>query len=321
MNIVGSGTVNGKIYGSAVLGTLRPTSTGGIEIDLLNGGNSLTAFTGSEVATVQIVLRSDTAESWYVNNPILAAGEIGYNNEDKQLFVGDGVTAYQDFTNEHYIVHWDEFQSILSTYDSSISTLQSDLSTAQSDISALQTKTNGQDTFLSQLQQGLNDAVADISSLQSDISSEASTRSTAVTSLQGQIDAINTSLSDGLLKKFEVEISLDQIDGLAENNIEIITPSSGKYIMPLHSSAIADSLNLSSGQSAIRLKNQNDINTYKDLLIDDTSALNGLFMFDVNKDPSLLFTVDEKMILYFTLGNTWVGASGTLRLIIFYMEV
>lgn len=306
MTLIGSGTITRKLVGSATLGTLRPTTTGGIEIDLLEGGDSTSAFTGESPATVQITIRKDIEESWYVNNPILGDGELGYNTEAKQLFIGDGVTAYRDYTDANYIVHWDEFQSALN------------------DIGALQSKTDGQDTFLSQLQLGLNDVVDTLSTQQSDLTdlgSEVSTLqsdlTTNISGLQGQIDT----LSGASIKRFELSINLADIDGVAENNIEIIAPTSGKAIMPLHACSLIVSDNLSAGQSSIKIKSENDNDIFEWLIIADDGSWNGLTMMQLQRTPMPLSGIDGKVYLYFTLGDTWTGANGTLKLTIFYMEL
>lgn len=215
MTLIGSGTITRKLVGSATLGTLAPTTTGGIEIDLLEGGDSASSFGGESPATVQITIRKDTEESWYVNNPILGDGELGYNTEAKQLFIGDGVTAYRDYTDANYIVHWDEFQSALN------------------DIGALQSKTNDQDTFLSQLQLGLNDVVDTLSTQQSDLTdlgSEVSTLQSDLTSnvsaLQGQIDT----LSGGIMLRSTLQFNAADVPSVAGTPFDIITPTSGKTL-------------------------------------------------------------------------------------------
>lgn len=215
MTLIGSGTITRKLVGSATLGTLRPTTTGGIEIDLLEGGDSASSFGGESPATVQITIRKDTEESWYVNNPILGNGEFGYNTEAKQLFIGDGVTAYQDLTDANYIVHWDEFQSALN------------------DIGALQSKTNDQDTFLSQLQLGLNDVVDTLSTQQSDLTDLSSTVSSLqtdltnnVSDLQGQIDT----LSGGIMLRSTLQFNAADVPSVAGKAFDIITPTSGKTL-------------------------------------------------------------------------------------------
>lgn len=331
MTLIGIGTITRKLVGSATLGTLAPTTTGGIEIDLLEGGDSASSFGGESPATVQITVRKDTNYNWVANNTILAAGEIGYIIEDKQFFVGDGTTAYTDLTDANYIVHLDDFVSALNSFDSrftsiesNVSTLQSDLSDAQSDISALQSKTDGQDTFLSQLQQGLNDVVDDVSTQQSslnDLSSTVSSLQTDLTNnvsgLQGQIDT----LSGASMKRFELSINLADIDGSAESNIDIITPTSGKVIVPINASVLINSTNLSAGQSAIRVKSDNEANIFEEILIDDTGTWNGLTILPRQHTPIPLSGVDGHVLLYFTLGNTWAGSDGTLKLTIFYMEV
>jgi len=331
MTLIGSGTITRKLVGSASLNTLSPTTVGGIEIDLLEGGDSGSSFSGESPATVQITVRKDTNDNWVANNPILAAGEIGYIIEDKQFFVGDGTTAYTDLTDANYIVHWNDFVSALNSFDSrftsiesNVSTLQSDVSTAQSDISALQSKVDGQDTFLSQLQQGLNDVVDDVSTQQSSLNNLSNTVSSLqtdltnnVSDLQGQIDT----LSGGVMKRFELSINLADIDGVAENNLEIIVPTSGKAIMPLHACSLIVSDNLSVGQSSIKIKSENDNNIFEDLIISDDGSWNGLTIMQLPKTPAPLSGIDGKVYLYFTFGDTWTGANGTLKLMIFYMEV
>lgn len=353
MNLVGSGTVNGKIYGSATLGTLAPTTSGGTEIDLLNGGDSSTAFTGAETATVQLVIRKDTSANWNANNPILNDGELGFITDDQQFFVGDGVTAYQDLLDAHYIVHWDELTSILSGINNSISDLQSAVTGNTNDINTLDDglqqelldRANGDSTLQGQID-SLGSSVSSveaaysgiliqintldgrvdttessISTISTNLASEVTARGNADISLQGQIDTINTSLADGLLKKFEVSINLADIDSSAESNIDLILPTAGKTLMPFHASVIIDSSNTSSGESVVRLKNESDVNIFEDQLFDDTGAWNGLSVLQINRAVTPLFILDGKMLLYLTLGNSWSGATGTMKIIIFYMEV
>lgn len=38
--------------------------------------------------------RNDTAANWMAINPILAAGEIGYDRTNKKIKIGDGATAW-----------------------------------------------------------------------------------------------------------------------------------------------------------------------------------------------------------------------------------
>lgn len=38
--------------------------------------------------------RNDTAASWSSINPVLAAGEIGYDRTNKKIKIGDGTTAW-----------------------------------------------------------------------------------------------------------------------------------------------------------------------------------------------------------------------------------
>jgi len=46
----------------------------------------------------QIQLRRDTASNWSSNNPTLAEGEIGINNDNQQFKIGDGSTAWNSLS-------------------------------------------------------------------------------------------------------------------------------------------------------------------------------------------------------------------------------
>jgi hypothetical protein len=281
---------------------------------LLEGGDSASSFGGESPATVQITVRKDTNDNWVANNPILAAGEIGYNNEDKQLFVGDGVTAYQDFTNEHYIVHWDDFESALNSFDGRFTSIESNVTALQSDVSTLQSNLESSNTFISQLQEGLNDAVADISSLQSDISSEASTRSTAVTSLQGQIDAI----IGGVMKRLTIQFNASDVPSIEGAPFDIITPTSGKTLQIISACVSVVSTVPSSKSLDYTFNNgatyANPIQTIS--VLDDVNATtNGL----VNSGLPY-FAIDQPLDLLLTNGGVQAG-DAQFTLTIFYMEV
>lgn len=43
---------------------------------------------------LQIRVRRDTASAWAAANPVLAAGEIGYETNTQKMKVGDGSTTY-----------------------------------------------------------------------------------------------------------------------------------------------------------------------------------------------------------------------------------
>lgn len=307
MTLIGSGTITRKLVGSATLGTLSPTTTGGIEIDLLDGGDSSSSFTGASHATVQITVRKDTSANWASNNPVLGDGEFGYITDDKQLFVGDGVTAFNSLPNANFIVHLDDLDDSLSGINGSINAINEAYAVILTQLNSLDSRTDSLETASS--------------TLSTNLSSEATTRSTADTSLQGQIDTINTSLTDGLMKKSTLQLNLSEIDVNAESNIEIIIPTPSKAVMPLHSSVLIVSDSLSAGQASIRIKSENDINIFEDLLIDDTGAFVGLTLLKIQRDPATLSGVDGKVYLYLTLGNTWAGANGVITLTILYIEV
>ena len=48
--------------------------------------------------TVKLQVRRDTAANWESRNPILAAGEIGYDTTNKLTKIGDGTTAWNNLT-------------------------------------------------------------------------------------------------------------------------------------------------------------------------------------------------------------------------------
>lgn len=50
---------------------------------------------GDEMET-RIQIRRDTASHWNNNNPVLALGEMGFDTTNRQIRVGDGITAWQD---------------------------------------------------------------------------------------------------------------------------------------------------------------------------------------------------------------------------------
>ena len=47
-----------------------------------------------EIEKLQI--RQDTAANWESKNPVLAAGEFGYDATNKVVKIGDGTTAWKD---------------------------------------------------------------------------------------------------------------------------------------------------------------------------------------------------------------------------------
>ena len=321
MTLIGSGTITRKLVGSATLGTLSPTTTGGIEIDLLEGGDSSSSFTGESPATVQITVRKDTSANWSSNNPVLGESEIAHVTDTNQYVIGNGVDAFIDLPNTNYFASMDDLMTQIGNVSGSLAEIQSDISTLQTDLGLAETSIAGLTTSVSSLQTGVNNHESEITTLQSDVSTLQSDLTTQVSGLQGQIDTINTSLTDGLMKKYTLQLNLSEIDVNAESNIEIIIPTPSKAVMLLHSSVLIESDSLSAGQSAIRIKSENDINIFEDLIIDDTGSFVGLTLLKSQRDPATLSGVDGKVYLYITLGNTWAGANGVITLTILYMEV
>jgi len=234
MTLIGSGTITRKLVGSATLGTLAPTTTGGIEIDLLEGGDSASSFGGESPATVQITVRKDTSANWSSNNPVLGIGEFGYIIEDKQLFVGDGVTAYVDLTDSNYIVHWDDLTSALNAINNSIANLESsvigntnDIATLESDLSSAQASISGLINYVSSLQTSVNTHESEITTLQSDVSTLQSDLTNNVSDLLGQIDT----LSGGVMMKYTLQFNASDVPSIEGSPYTIITPTSGKTLL------------------------------------------------------------------------------------------
>lgn len=53
--------------------------------------------------------RRDSAANWQKNNPVLAAGEIGYDATNNRIKVGDGATAWNDLDyidTQVQIIRW-----------------------------------------------------------------------------------------------------------------------------------------------------------------------------------------------------------------------
>lgn len=317
MTLIGSGTITRKLVGSATLGTLAPTTTGGIEIDLLEGGNSSSSFTGESPATVQITVRKDTYDNWVANNPILGESEIAHVTDTNQYVIGNGVDAFIDLPNTNYFASMDDLMTQIGNVSGSLAEIQSDISTLQTDLGLAETSIAGLTTSVSSLQTSVNNHESDITDLQSTVSTLQTDLTSSVSGLQGQIDT----LSGGVMKKYELSLNLSEIDINSESNLEIIVPTSGKAIMPLHASSLIVSDNISTGESAIRIKSENDNNIFEDLNIVDDGSSNGLTLLQSHRSPATLSGIDGKVYLYFTLGNTWAGANGTLKLTIFYMEV
>lgn len=72
---------------------LDPSKT---EIALWRGYNAANAVGGGAAAgaAVPFQIREDTQANWFLQNPVLAAGELAYEKDTSFLRVGDGVTTY-----------------------------------------------------------------------------------------------------------------------------------------------------------------------------------------------------------------------------------
>lgn len=314
MNLVGSGTVNGKIYGSAMLGTLSPTSSGGVEIDLLSGGDSNSAFTGANEAVVQIKLRCDTSFNWGTNNPTLAQGEIGYSTDDKWFCIGDGINAFNDLGDSHFYVNWTDIFNFVNSQTSGINT---SIGNIQSDISTIQSNIEGINLFMSGLQSGLNDLGEDITNINDSITDLQNKDS----DLQSQIDSLSTIVTDGLLKKYTLEIPCSDIDSNSGVWIDLFAPSNGFTILPISANAqILGTTNMSSGISTIKLRSQRTPDfIFNDVIINDTDTLPySQSMVPIN---NCKIRLNDTIQLFLEYIDSWDGSNSSLKLNIFYLEV
>jgi hypothetical protein len=61
--------------------------------------------------------RRGTAEQWDLSNPVLAAGEVGFETDTNKFKIGDGVNLWEDIS---YFVSVDDFESSLDDFAPSI---------------------------------------------------------------------------------------------------------------------------------------------------------------------------------------------------------
>lgn len=300
MTLIGSGTITRKLVGSATLGTLAPTTTGGIEIDLLEGGDSSSSFGGESTATVQITVRKDTSANWSSNNPVLGIGEFGYIIEDKQLFVGDGVTAFNSLPNANFIVHLDDLDDSLSGINGSINAINEAYAVILTQLNSLDSRTDSLETASS--------------TLSTNLSSEATTRSTADTSLQGQID----DLSGGVMKKYTLQFNASDVPSVEGSPFDIITPTTGTTLVFIAACVSVTAKSPSTKRLNFEFNNdatyRNPINT-----INITDDINGTTNALIGNSKPFM-TIDQTLQL--TLINSGVqSGNAQFTLTIFYMEV
>lgn len=227
MTLIGSGTITRKLVGSATLGTLAPTTTGGIEIDLLDGGDSASSFGGESPATVQITVRKDTYANWSSNNPILGESEIAHITDTNQYVIGNGVDAFEDLPTTNYFASMDDLMTQIGNVSGSLTEIQSDISTLQTDLGLAETSLTGLSTSVSSLQTSVNNHESDISDLQSTVSTLQSDLTSNVSSLQGQIDT----LSGGVMMKYTLQFNAPDVPSVEGSPFTIITPTSGKTLL------------------------------------------------------------------------------------------
>lgn len=227
MTLIGSGTITRKLVGSATLGTLAPTTVGGIEIDLLEGGDSASAFGGESPATVQITVRKDTSANWSSNNPVLGESEIAHVTDTNQYVIGNGVDAFIDLPNTNYFASMDDLMTQIGNVSGSLAEIQSDISTLQTDLGLAETSIAGLTTSVSSLQTSVNNHESDITDLQSTVSTLQTDLTSSVSDLLGQIDT----LSGGVMMKYTLQFNASDVPSIEGAPFDIITPTSGKTLL------------------------------------------------------------------------------------------
>jgi len=308
MTLIGSGTITRKLVGSATLGTLAPTTTGGVEIDLLEGGDSASAFGGESPATVQITVRKDTSANWSSNNPVLGESEIAHVTDTNQYVIGNGVDAFIDLPNTNYFASMDDLMTQIGNVSGSLAEIQSDISTLQTDLGLAETSIAGLTTSVSSLQTSVNNHESDITDLQSTVSTLQTDLTSNVSALQSQIDT----LSGGVMKKYELIINSSDILANLDTPIDIITPTSGKILQFISASLFATPIDPTGRELTISFSGGINQMVYAD----DIAML---FDSGIIKD-SYTMAVDQPLQLTFSSSGSPIG-DADWKLTIFYMEV
>ena len=70
-----------------------------------------------------IILRHDTSTNWMINNPVLAFGEYGVEDDTHKVKRGDGVTDWEHLTYDTFGISIESLDSDKVNYDNSISGL------------------------------------------------------------------------------------------------------------------------------------------------------------------------------------------------------
>lgn len=63
----------------------------------------------AETYLIRMIQRQDTETNWSIANPILEAGEFGYDITNKKIKLGDGVSTWNTlpYFNDELLVSWD----------------------------------------------------------------------------------------------------------------------------------------------------------------------------------------------------------------------
>lgn len=314
MTLIGSGTITRKLVGSATLGTLAPTTTGGIEIDLLEGGDSASVFGGESPATVQITVRKDTYDNWVANNPILGESEIAHITDTNQYIIGNGVDAFQDLPTTNYLASMDDLMMQIGNVSGSLAEIQSDISTLQTDLGLAETSIAGLTTSVSSLQTSVNNHESDITDLQSTVSTLQTDLTSSVSGLQGQID----DLSGGVMKKYTLQFNASDVPSVEGSPFDIITPTTGTTLVFIAACVSVTAKSPSTKRLNFEFNNDatygNPINT-----INITDDINGTTNALIGNSKPFM-TIDQTLQL--TLINSGVqSGNAQFTLTIFYMEV
>jgi hypothetical protein len=239
--------------------------------------------------------RRGTAAQWTAANPILSAGEIGFESDSGQFKIGDGTTAWVNLT---YFKNFDDLD--ISGYikdeekaaANGVATLDGNAQVPISQLSNLiQTAPAELDT-LAELATGLSNA---ISSLTTDIGDLASSTSATIVDINTDITALTTNLATETSARSAYATSNDAVVADIQTTL---TTHTGNISDLSDSVAAIETVNSTQG-SAI-----NTLNTSVAAIESDIAALT---TDDVAEGANLYFTIERAQD---ALGSAVEGGTG-----------
>jgi hypothetical protein len=199
--------------------------------------------------------RRGTAAQWTAANPILSAGEIGFESDSGQFKIGDGTTAWVNLT---YFKNFDDLD--ISGYikdeekgaANGVATLDGNAQVPIAQLSNLiQTAPAELDT-LAELATGLSNA---ITSLTADIGNLSTSTSATIVDINTDITALTTNLATETSTRLAYETTNDNVVA----GIQTTVTEHGVSIVDLSNSVNAVSTNLSTLETTVATLNTTNI--------------------------------------------------------------